>query len=179
MSELTPKQIKFFKSWPFELSSWIFLAGPCVAILAFIFFYFFGRPLYSSEFIMQIFSIFVVFTPVCLFFAPKYTKIYHGIFDILESEQNFTLAQAIKLSIKRSFCSHLGYEATIEENPSPLHFLNIKAKCSDCGAQNYEINKKAHEDYKLNLADSVLFQRNREKFPEFYDEKLAHWIDRK
>jgi hypothetical protein len=74
----------------------------------------------------------------------------------------------VKILTKQFFCNHEGTEAVIIENPSPLYFLDIKAKCSLCGLQSYEINKRAHENYKIRLADNILFQRNIEKFPEFY-----------
>lgn len=166
---MTPKQIKFFKSYPIMLLVWVLLGAPIISL----FYLYVGKGVYSSI-VMQAFVTFVIFFPILLYISPKYNKIYEEVFNILESEQNLTLIQAIKLSIKRCFCSHSGYEAKINENPSPLHFLDIKAKCIDCGAENYEINKRAYEAYKLRLADNILFQRNIEKFPEFYKDKAAH-----
>jgi hypothetical protein len=166
---LTAKQIKFFKN--------IFTQSILLSLLTIIIF----LPLATFLLIklniyrnlslieLTIMSI-LIWAPIFFGVSPITNKIYQGFFDIIESE-NLTFIQALKLAIKRTFCSHLGYEAEIKENPTPLHFLDIKAKCSQCGAENYEINKRAHENYKLRLADDVLFQRNIEKFPEFYRDK--------
>jgi hypothetical protein len=78
------------------------------------------------------------------------------------------MLKKIKLFLKKKLCAHTGIESIATENPGPLQFLDIKAKCVDCGFESYDINKRAIEDYKISLADDALFQRNIEKFPEFY-----------
>jgi hypothetical protein len=78
--------------------------------------------------------------------------------------------QEIKRKIKQRFCGHLGVIiAEIEENPSPCLFLRIDAKCSDCDKESQEILYRVTTSYKLKLAENVLFQRNIDKFPEFYE----------
>lgn len=80
-----------------------------------------------------------------------------------------SLLKKLKVKLKQAVCDHKGYEAEFIENPSPCHFLDVRAKCSDCGATSYEILKRATDNYKINLADAVLFQRNINKFSGFYE----------
>lgn len=80
--------------------------------------------------------------------------------------------------IKKLLCRHEGIEATIIENPSPLVFLDIKANCSNCGLSSDKsimIYIRAHSRYRDQLANSVLFQRNIEKFPDFYNRAREHY----
>jgi ABC-type metal ion transport system substrate-binding protein len=80
--------------------------------------------------------------------------------------------QCIRLKIKQYFCDHDTTEAEITENPQPLVFLEVKAKCSKCGIASFEIKDKYLNNYKIRLADDVLLQRNIEKFPQYYMRNL-------
>jgi hypothetical protein len=166
---MTPKQIKFFKN--------AFVQATILTLVTVIFFiplvvYILAQALGSHQFVYKIILSAILWLPIMFIFNPKLMLIYDNLFEIIESEQ-VSFIKALKLAIKRSFCSHSSWEAKYEENPGPCLFLDVKAKCSNCGAQTYEINKRAHESYKLQLADSVLFQRNMDKFPEFYKAALG------
>lgn len=78
------------------------------------------------------------------------------------------------LKIKQHFCPHDSYEATYEENPAPTHLLKIEAKCSKCGKATAEILARAYENYYMQLGREALFQRNIDKFPEYYKLLLEH-----
>lgn len=79
------------------------------------------------------------------------------------------LIKLFKLKIKQAFCSHEGYEAEITENPQPIVWLDIKVRCLKCGITNYELLDRATTSHKILIANDVLFQRNCEKFPEYYE----------
>lgn len=161
---MTPKQIEFFRNDFTKLAIFLFLFAPMVSLISFPLFYGLGKIINLNNYIALTIAATI---PIALLSTSLFNRVYRSVLDVLE-EERMPFIKALKLAIKRSFCSHLSWEAKYEENPSPCHFLEVKAKCSKCGAQTYEINKRAHEIYKLQLADLVLFQRNAEKFPEYY-----------
>jgi predicted nucleic-acid-binding Zn-ribbon protein len=163
--KLTPKQIKFCKNPFIAITIQVLIFWPILCVIIAVPFGFLKLPsgiTFAFSLLLAGFTFF--------FITPLMNSIYQNFFEIVEKD-NLSFIQALKLAIKRSFCRHSAYEATSVENPAPMHFLEIKAKCIDCGAENYEINKRAYEGYKLRLADNVLFQRNIEKFSEFYKDK--------
>lgn len=168
--KLTPKQIKIFRNIFVSIAIQTLILWP-------IFFVITGLPINfinSLKLHLDIYAAYLALLCCILYFGilPKVYLIYSIFFDIVEAN-NSTFFQALKLAVKRALCQHLGYEAKFEENPQPMLFLKFEAKCSDCGIETYKIRDRAVDNYKIRLADNVLFQRNIEKFPEFYESMKA------
>lgn len=166
---MSPKLIKFLKRPIIELLIGCIIFSPILAIL-------------QIPFVILIFKVSdialalavavsaILMTAFIVF--PFLDKVYRETFNILEKDQSTKFFKAVKLSIKRAFCSHSGREARYEAHPQPLIYFEIlEAKCSDCGIENYEMRKWADNQYKIDLAWEVLYQQNKEKFHEYWKQQ--------
>lgn len=173
---MTEKQIKF-------ISNYILKSILTSLILTLLFF----LPIFFLLRILRIYSHYpeidlilisiAYWTAIFITFLSPLKNIYDYFLENIkqensnQSQQKRSFIKLCKLAIKQGFCKHSGYVSQIEENPSPLCFFSIRAKCKDCGIENHEIRERAVLDYKIELANDLLFQRNIEKFSDFYKDK--------